>query len=506
MKVRIIMNVKENTHTFLENLETKLKDLFTNRIDPEKENLKRGIPYFLLNEVLNLQPLAASIPVEYGGRGAKAGEILSVLEATAYHSLPLSLMMGISGALFTEPLAKYGQEEVKKEVFGNLLTQNRLGGLMITEPDFGTDALGMQTSYRTTPKGYHIKGTKHWAGLSGQADYWLMTARRQKEDGSLNRDIDFFLCDSSDPEQQVVAEEYYNNLGLYFIPYARNRVDVQLPEKNKLEGSSSGIKLMQDLLHRSRMRFPGMALGFIRKMLDEAIAHSKERLIGGKPLFSFDQVQRRLGELQAWFTAASAFSKNAAEVSGIQNNLVKQGLLANVHKTMLSEMMQKSSQSLLTLVGAKGYRQDHKAGRATNDSRPFQIFEGSNDVIFNQIADAFLKGMERTKEINLFNFVKEHPLTNKSAAFFSRHLNFNITTSLSQRKRIDLGELLGYVVTAQLTLDLGRSGFNGNLIENALSVFQEKAASLAAMVHNASQALCVEDYFKTSRWQNALEV
>ncbi len=52
----------------------------------------------------------------------------------------------------------------------------------------------------------------------------------------------------------------------------------------------------------------------------------------------------------------------------------------------------------LQLVGAKGYRLDHIAGRATVDSRPFQIFEGSNDILYQQIAEAVLKLMRSQGE------------------------------------------------------------------------------------------------------------
>ena len=45
-----------------------------------------------------------------------------------------------------------------------------MGGLMITEPDFGSDALNMQTSNVKEGSNYHIKGTKHWQGLTGMAD------------------------------------------------------------------------------------------------------------------------------------------------------------------------------------------------------------------------------------------------------------------------------------------------------------------------------------------------
>lgn len=54
-----------------------------------------------------------------------------------------------------------------------------MGGLMITEPGFGSDALNMRTSFKEYEDGYHIKGQKHWQGLTGDANYWLVAARRE---------------------------------------------------------------------------------------------------------------------------------------------------------------------------------------------------------------------------------------------------------------------------------------------------------------------------------------
>jgi alkylation response protein AidB-like acyl-CoA dehydrogenase len=76
--------------------------------------------------------------------------------------------------------------------------------------------------------------------------------------------------------------------------------------------------MMLDLLHRSRMQFPGMGMGFIKRMLDEAVAHCKSRFVGGKSLFSYDQVQQRLSRLQASFTVCSAMCANSSAKAGIE--------------------------------------------------------------------------------------------------------------------------------------------------------------------------------------------
>jgi len=55
-------------------------------------------------------------------------------------------------------------------------------------------------------------------------------------------------------------------------------------------------------------------------------------------------------------------------------------LIANSVKSVITDYMQSAAQNLLQLMGAKGYKLDHIAGRSLTDSRPFQIFEGSNDI------------------------------------------------------------------------------------------------------------------------------
>ena len=211
--------------------------------------------------------------------------------------MALSLTLGINHALFMQPFAKYGQSEAKAAIFERFLNKQNMGGLMITEPGYGSDALNMQTTFVENDNNFHIQGTKHWQGLTGQADFWLLTARKQTEQGNLQRDIDFFVCDNSAPDQKIVVEEYFENLGLYQIPYGRNILDVKIPKIQRLIPHTTGVKMMLDLLHRSRMHFPGMGLGIIKRMLDEGIAHCQQRIVGGKSLFGYDQVQQHLSQI-----------------------------------------------------------------------------------------------------------------------------------------------------------------------------------------------------------------
>lgn len=487
---------------FLEMLKEKMKQVFHVRADINELSLQRGLPPFVMREIMSVNPLSVGIPAEYGGRGGIMKENIGLLAAASYESLALSLTFGINSALFLQPFGKFGQDEVKASVFNRFLNDKAMGGLMITEPDFGSDALNMQTSYSEKNSKYHLKGKKHWAGLTGWADFWLLSARQKSGSDQLLRDIDFFLCDVNAPGQNIVVEEFFENLGLYAIPYGRNRIDVQLPLAHKLVPETTGVKMMLDLLHRSRMQFPGMGMGFIQRMLDEALNHSKERSVGGKKLFHYDQVQHRLSNLQASYTISSAMCMNSSEKAGIDVDLSSHGMEANAVKSVITDLMQEAAQSVVQLVGAKAYKINHIAGRSTSDSRPFQIFEGSNDILYAQITESLIKMMKRARENNLFQFLKGFDLTSKAVHFVKKQVDFNLDFQIPQRKLVEMGKVIGRVISLNQVIDLGDKGFKKDLIDGSISFLHQEITQMMSSFNFKNSNKVVDDYEENSSWLN----
>lgn len=489
---------------FLEKYRADLRHAFHVRSDVDRLSLDRGVPPHVMRRIRASDPFAVYIPEQFGGRGGHIREGLAVLAASSYESLALSLTFGINWALFLQPVAKYGQQEIKAPIFKRFLRDKDMGGLMITEPDYGSDALSMQTSYVEEEDAYHIQGTKHWGGLTGWADFWLLTAR-QKTDSGLQRDIDFFVCDVNDPRQHIEVEEYFENLGLYMIPYGRNRIDVHVPKTHRLQPKRTGIMMMLDLLHRSRMQFPGMGMGFLQRLLDEALEHCKQRMVGGARLFSYDQVQQRLARIQAAFTVCSAMCRYSSENAHLDRDLMRKGLVANAIKTVITDLMQDASQSLLQLVGAKGYRLNHIAGRATVDSRPFQIFEGSNDILYQQITESVLKQMRKVKENSLFEHLSTQELTDRASDHFRDMLSFEVDFSLPQRKLVELGRAIARIISMQFVLELGDRGFRSDLVAGAVAVLKQDVSGLLCSYKEAHLADVVDEYDGESNWLRFVE-
>lgn len=485
---------------YIKRFETTLKSVFHEKYDVNEFSKQRSLPPVALRDIMAHAPLSVAIPEKFGGRGLKVQECLRVLSAASYESLGLSLTFGINIALFLEPVAKYANEAVKGPIFKRFLEKQNMGGLMITEPDYGSDALSMQTYNEKVGDSYAIRGTKHWQGLTGMADYWLMTSRSKSESGNLSRDIDFFICDVSQKNQQIEVERYYDNLGLYMIPYGLNKVDIQVPSQFKLEPKSSGIKMMLDILHRSRFQFPGMAIGFIKRMLDESITYCNERIVGGKNLIELDQIQFQISKIQSAFTIASAMCVRSSEKSGIANDLAAEGVEANTMKAYVTDLMQEAAQTAMQLFGGKGFEMENICGRGIMDSRPFQIFEGSNEMLYTQITEMITKLMKRKKELNLYQFLKGYDITSLSCSYFKNDIDFSFSSGLKQRKLIDLGRVFSRIISFNYVLEMEAKGFRKDLVTNCLEIVQLDVAQIMKSFHSNNTVTQINDYSENSQW------
>ncbi|MEX2436149.1 MAG: acyl-CoA dehydrogenase family protein, partial [Balneolaceae bacterium] len=173
---------------------------------------------------------------------------------------------------------------------------------------------------------------------------------------------------------------------------------------------------------------------------------------------------------------------------------------ANSIKSVVTDYMQEASQSLLQLVGAKGYRLDHVAGRAIVDSRPFQIFEGSNDILYQQISESILKMMRKSKESNLYQFLNSYYLTSNAAEYFKDVLDFEVDFKMAQRKLVQLGRAIGRIVSMEMTIKLGENGFNSDMIANSLKVVRSEVYSLVTSFSKGTEPSVLDDYSEDSSW------
>jgi alkylation response protein AidB-like acyl-CoA dehydrogenase len=426
-----------------------------------------------LKDLREPSPLSVTVPEEYGGNGASTKDFLIMDTLVSYESLPLALLFGINGALFLQPIAQHADEETKREILPQYLEEKQLGGLMITEPDFGTDALNMTTGFEKSNGRFEVSGLKHWAGLTGWADHWLVAARQQGKGDSLGRDISLFLCEGSDIE----VTELYDNLGVSMLPYGRNEVGADLDDSKRLDPNSSGLRMMQDFFHRSRLQFPGMATGYLRRIRDEAYQHCTDRVVGGKSLTDYEHVRRKLRDLQAAHTISSAMCVFTSENLDLNEDVSGELLTANCIKAFVTDLMQQAADTYLQLAGADGYRSDHLAGQSYVDTRSFQIFEGPNDVLFDQVGKQVLDRSKKESLENFAGFVNNFSKFPDVDTDLEPYVSIPFDQQFNQSQRIELGELTARLFSLNMVRSLSEYKYSDDTLRQTESFLRSDIRS-----------------------------
>ena len=96
-----LVNTQMPFNQFLQNFRNKLENVFHQRADINQLETQRGLPPYVMREILSADPFLAFIPKAYGGRGAHESEGIEIVSAASYESLALGLTFGINWGLFS---------------------------------------------------------------------------------------------------------------------------------------------------------------------------------------------------------------------------------------------------------------------------------------------------------------------------------------------------------------------------------------------------------------------
>jgi len=142
-------------------------------------------PYEVVKKAhrLGLTP-AAFLPAEYGGQDLDYLTELMINEELHWGCAGIAVCIQ-SMALAMAGIRASGTDEQKKRWLPEFTNPDRLviGGLGLTEPDSGSDALAMKTRATRVDDGYVLNGTKQFCTNGGIADYHVIYANTDPSKG-----------------------------------------------------------------------------------------------------------------------------------------------------------------------------------------------------------------------------------------------------------------------------------------------------------------------------------
>jgi hypothetical protein len=144
------------------------------------------------------------------------------------------------------------------------------------------------------------------------------------------------------------------------------------------------------------------------------------------------------------------------------------------------------------------------AGRSVIDSRPFQIFEGSNDVLYQQICNFVLSKMRKAKAASLEAYLSASEWQQGIAALGAPLFDIRIDGKLSQRQQVLLGQFLGRAITADWLVSLADAGYRSDLVEAALASLRGELQGLRSSFSHCDPGTIFSDFADKHSWLEVL--
>src|SRR5215210_6631787 len=140
--------------------------------------------------------LGLVIPEEYGGGGAGILGLTLAIEEVAKYSNTAALMLLLT-RLPTGPVLIAGSEEQKQRYVRAVAAGEERAGFGLSEPQAGSDVVGMRTKAVADGDDWVLTGTKCWMSGVVQADWYCIFAKTGPADSRAHDSITAFIVERS---------------------------------------------------------------------------------------------------------------------------------------------------------------------------------------------------------------------------------------------------------------------------------------------------------------------
>ena len=331
---------------------------------------------------------APHVPEEYGGAGADALATVLVIEEVARACASSSLIPAVN-KLGSLPVQISGSEELKQKYLGKLARGEGGFSYCLSEPDAGSDAIGMKTRAVRDGDDWVLNGVKRWITNAGVSEYYTVMAVTDPEQRS--KGISAFVVEKSDDGVTFGAPE--KKLGIKGSPTREVYLDnVRIPADRMIGAEGTGFSTAMKTLDHTRVTIAAQAVGIAQGALDYALGYAQERQQFGKPIADFQGLQFMLADMGMKVEAARQMTYAAAGRSERgDKDLTFFGAAA---KCFASDVAMEVTVNAVQVLGGYGFTRDYPVERMMRDAKITQIYEGTNQVQRIVMARQLLAGVQ----------------------------------------------------------------------------------------------------------------
>jgi alkylation response protein AidB-like acyl-CoA dehydrogenase len=332
--------------------------------------------------------LGLVIPTEYGGSGAGILGLTIAIEEIAKYSNAAALMLLLT-RLPTGPVLIAGSDEQKRRYVAPVADGSQRAAFGLSEPQAGSDVMGMRTRAVRDGNDWVLNGTKCWMSGVVQADWYCVFAKTSDDPAERRHDsVTCFIVERA--REGVEVGNTDRKMGVKGVDTGELLLhDVRVPAENVV-GEVGGFRLAMLGLNSMRPVVAARGIGLAEGALMYATEYVQERAAFGKTIADFQGIQWQIAELAAEIEAARLLTYRAAALAD-EGKFTKEWVpYLSMAKYYATEVAVKASNVCLQMLGAAGYMKDHPLELYYRDAKQLTIVEGTSQIQLGLIARGVL--------------------------------------------------------------------------------------------------------------------
>ncbi len=352
-------------------IRSSLREFVKREISPYIEDWAQRayFPYEMVRKFGEIGAFGPTLPLHYGCGGLDYISYGIIMQEIERGDSGMRSTASVQGSLVMYPIYKFGSEAQRKKYLPKLASGEWLGCFGLTEPDHGSNPSGMVTHFKDMGDHYLLNGAKMWISNSPKADVAVVWAKN--EAGRIHgliveRGMPGFTTPETHGKWSLRASATGE---LVFH-------DVKVPKENLLPGKS-GLGAPMMCLDSARYGIAWGAIGAAMDCYDSARRYAAERVQFGKPIASFQLVQKKLAEMLTEITKAQLLNwrlgmlMNEGKATTAQISLAKRN---NVNVAL--EIAREARQ----IHGGMGITGEYPIMRHMMNLESVVTYEGTHDI------------------------------------------------------------------------------------------------------------------------------
>ncbi len=326
-------------------------------------------PKHLVKKFGEVGAFGPTVPIEYGGGGLDYISYGLIMQEIERGDSGMRSTVSVQSSLVMYPIYAYGSEAQRLKYLPKLASGQMLGCFGLTEPDHGSNPSGMVTNFKDMGDYYLLNGAKMWISNSPLADIAVVWAKN--EQGRIHgiiveRGMEGFSTPETHGKWSLRAsctgELVFDN--------------VKVPKENLLP-NKSGLGAPLGCLDSARYGIAWGVIGAAMDCYETAKRYALERIQFGKPIASFQLIQKKLAEMLTEITKAQLLALRLGELKNKGKATTAQISMAKRNNVAMALEIARDSRQILGGMGITG---EYPMMRHSMNLESVVTYEGTHDI------------------------------------------------------------------------------------------------------------------------------